>query len=233
MPQYIYAIFGTSRQLAIGPMAITSLLLGVSVQQNYGYDEQSSQYINAMMNISMIVGFVIFILGMLRLGILANLISPSVLSGFLTASALVIALNQLKYLFGIEVPRFEYSVQTIGYILTHLNESNVAATIIGILTCIILYLLKQWRLKNKGYFAEFPDAPTIRYRILRWCFYLSKMSNFFAILIGSLVAYVLKANGHDIAIVGKVPSGLIPPSLITINFKKSIELIPSTFIHLD
>ena len=99
VPLYIYAILGTSRQLSLGPMAITSLLLNVTVQK-YGYEEQSPEYIKLVMNLSLVVGLCIFALGILKLGALVNLISESVLTGFLTASALVIFLNQIKYIFG-------------------------------------------------------------------------------------------------------------------------------------
>eukprot|EP01039_Chlorochromonas_danica_P016707 gene16707-19804_t len=101
IPLFIYAVFSTSRQLSIGPMAITSLILG-STCQRYGYAEGSAEYIQLCMSISLLVGYISFFLGLFRLGSLANIISHSVLVGFVTASALVIALSQLKYIFGIK-----------------------------------------------------------------------------------------------------------------------------------
>ena len=93
-PSFIYAILGTSKQLSMGPMAITSLLLASSVHA-LGYDENidSEEYINIALNISLFAGLYLFILGFFKLGVLVNFLSHSVLTGFVTASALLISLR--------------------------------------------------------------------------------------------------------------------------------------------
>jgi SulP family sulfate permease len=103
VPLYIYAVFGTSQQLSMGPMAITSLLLGVAAARS-GYEEASHDYIAYALNVSLVVGVLVLLLGIFRLGTLANLISPSVLTGFLTASALVISLNQVSPSLSLSTP---------------------------------------------------------------------------------------------------------------------------------
>ena len=220
VPLYIYAVFGTSRQLSLGPMAITSLLLSVSVQ-GFGYEEQSDEYIKLTMNVSLIVGLLIFLLGLFRLGALANLISESVLVGFLTASAMVISLNQIKYLFGIHVPRFDYTYETIGYILTHLQETSASDCVLGLLSVALLYAIKVWRQKNK------PNAERLKSKVFVAMNIFTKMSNFLLIMVWSMISYSLIQGGGTIAIVGTVPSGLKAPAFASIPFQEAISLLPA------
>lgn len=220
VPLYIYTILGTSRQLAIGPMAITSLLLGVSVQ-SMGFEEATAEFIRMVLNLSMVVGIITFLLGLFRLGSLANLISNSVLSGFLSASALVIALSQLKWIFGIQMPRFQYSVQTIGYLLTHLDETNLAALTMGIVCWVSLYMIKRWRQNNK------PTPERMQSTFFRVAATLAKMVNFITIVFTSAIAYALLESGIGLQIVGQVPSGLQPPSFAPVGFSEALLLIPA------
>lgn len=220
VPVFVYAIFGTSQQLSIGPMAITSLLLGVSVQR-YGFEEQSADYIKVVLNLSMVVGVCLFVLGLLRLGSLANLISESVLVGFLTASAMVIALNQVKYILGIAVPRFTYTFQTIIYILTHLDKTNGNAASLGIATMLLLYGVRLWKQKYK------PTPERMQSMGYRAMLVLSKTSNFLCIVLGSLIAYGILRGGTCIDIVGSVPSGLKAPSFESVGFQHTIDMIPA------
>jgi len=219
VPIYMYVVLGTSRQLSLGPMAITSLLLNVSLQ-GYGAEEQSQEYIDLMMNLSMVVGLVVFVLGIFRLGILINLIGESVLTGFLTASALVIFLNQVKYIFGLNVPRFDYTYQTIGYILSHLGESNGNACGLGIATFVVLYAVRHWKKNNK------PTPERMKSRSFQIMQLLAKMMNLLCIVFGSVIAYCLYANGLSLDIVGSVPSGLKAPSVSSMGFSQSIGMVP-------
>jgi SulP family sulfate permease len=220
VPVYIYACLGTSRHLSVGPMAITSLLLSVEVQA-FGYEEQSAQYVSIVMKLSVVVGVVIFVLGMFQLGTFVNLISESVLVGFLTASAMVIFVNQLKYVFGIHIPRFDYTIQTVVYYLSHLGEANVNACGVGLATFGALYAVRQWKKHNKPTPERLKD-PT--FRVLDA---VSKLANVLCITAGSLIAYALSANELKIDIVGTVPSGLRPPSYVPVAFQEFVGFIPS------
>ena len=220
VPVFVYAILGTSQQLSIGPMAITSLLLGVSAQK-YGFEEQSADYIAVVLNLSMVVGICLFVLGLLRLGSLANLISESVLVGFLTASALVIALNQIKYILGINVPRFTYSMETIIYILTHLNETNGNAASLGIASTVLLYGVRLWKQTYK------PTPERMQNLGYKAMLVMTKMSNFLCIVFGSLIAYGILKSGTYIDIVGSVPSGLKSPAFDSIGFQETINMVPA------
>jgi len=112
VPQIIYAILGTSRQLSVAPVAMDSLLVaaGVSVLATEGTDT----YIAYAILVAFFMGSFQLALGTLRLGFITNLLSKPVISGFTSAAALIIAFNQLKYLLGTEIARSNRFYEVIG-----------------------------------------------------------------------------------------------------------------------
>ncbi len=103
IPQIVYAIFGTSRQLAVGPVAMDSLLVaaGVSVFAATG----SEDYILLAVLLAFMMGAIQLMLGIFRMGFLVNFLSRPVISGFTSAAALIIGINQLKHLLGVDLER--------------------------------------------------------------------------------------------------------------------------------
>ena len=99
-PLLVYAIFGTSRTLAVGPVAVISLMTAAAASDVATQD--SPEYIAAALALALLSGAILLIMGLLRLGFLANLLSHPVVSGFITASGLIIATSQLKAIFGIQ-----------------------------------------------------------------------------------------------------------------------------------
>jgi sulfate permease, SulP family len=223
VPCFIYALLGTSHQLSMGPMAITSLLLGSSAQ-SLGYKEDDPNYVVIILNISMLAGIILYILGTLRLGVLTNFLSQSVLAGFLTASALIIALSQLKYITGIHVPRMNYTHQTILYLLSHLNECNPFAMLIGLSSWLGLYKVRTWKKSNK-ITAEKMKSLVFRIQIV-----LVNLSSLIAIFMSTIVAYAIVTTGHQLQIVGYVPPGLKPPGFSFVDFATLSSLAPTAFI---
>ena len=105
VPLLIYGILGTSRQLSIGPVAVSSLLVLAGITQLA--EPESDQYIALVILTGLLVGVGQLSLSLLRLGFLANFLSHPVIMGFTSAAAIIIAASQLKYLLGIDIPRFE------------------------------------------------------------------------------------------------------------------------------
>lgn len=114
MPIYAYAIFGSSRQLAVGPVAIVSLLLVTGLThflENEGItpdntpaEEYQAIYAELALETSVLVGFVYIAMGLLRLGFVTIFLSHAVVSGFTSGAAIIIGLSQLKYFFGYSIP---------------------------------------------------------------------------------------------------------------------------------
>ena len=99
LPLIGYALFGSSRTLAVGPVAVVSLMTAAAAGQVAGGD--SGAYLAATVILALLSGVFLVAMGLLRLGWIANLLSHSVISGFITASGLLIAASQLKHLLGI------------------------------------------------------------------------------------------------------------------------------------
>ena len=106
IPVIIYALFGTSRQLAVGPVAIVSLLTASALVPLV--EEGTAAYLATAALLALIVGVIHIVLGLGRLGFLVNFLSHSVLVGFTAAAAIIIGFSQAKHIFGISIERKEH-----------------------------------------------------------------------------------------------------------------------------
>ncbi len=141
VPILIYAIFGTSRQLAVGPVAMVSLLTATAIGSFEGITTE--QYISYAIVLALLVGAIQFLLGILRLGFLVNFLSHPVVSGFTSAAALIIGLSQLKHLLGVEIPRSHHVHEILINAIDKIGEINWIALVIGIIGILIIVLSKR------------------------------------------------------------------------------------------
>jgi sulfate permease, SulP family len=224
VPLFVYALLGTSRQLSMGPTSITSLLLASSIQR-LGYEPiDTDKYIMAVLNMSMLSGLILYSLGTLRLGALANFFNHSVLTGFITASALLVMLGQVKFIFGIHVPHFSRTHQVIIYLLSHLQDSNGYAILLGIPSWIALYMVKIWKKNNK---SSPEKMKSLLFRVETLC---ANLSSLFAIFFGSIFAYVIVAHGEDLQIIGYVKPGFATPSFTFFDFDDLMKMLPGAAV---
>jgi SulP family sulfate permease len=142
LPLIVYAIFGTSRQLAVGPVAMVALLVSSGVGALAGSD--MNQYIALAILLSLMVGVIQFGMGVFRLGFLTNFMSHPVISGFTSAAALIIGFSQLKHIVGLKLPRTENIAETIWLTLQQAADINVMAFVIGAGGIVLLLLLKKY-----------------------------------------------------------------------------------------
>ena len=193
VPQIIYAIFGTSRQLSVAPVAMDSLLVatGVSVMAMEG----SQAYITYAIMLAFFMGTAQFLLGVIRMGFITNLLAKPVISGFTSAAALIIGLNQLKYFLGVELEKSNQVHRIIGSAISQIDETHLLTLLLGIAGII---LIKGAKKINK----KIPGALV-------------------AVVIGILIVAAFGLEAKGVSIVKEVPSGL--PSLIIPDF--SIETI--------
>ena len=195
--------------------------------QRYGYTEGTNEYITLATNISMIVGIVLFLVGLLKLGALTNLISQSVLTGFLSASALVIALNQLKHIFGIPIPRFQYTHETVIFLFTHFHQTNLYALSLAVASLIFLYTIREVK-RNKKLCGRKCELESLHWAVRYLILGSINSSNLIVIVIASLIARTLSLNGSYLPIVGEVPSGILPPSFQFLSFSRCMDLLPTS-----
>src|SRR5690554_1877262 len=128
LPLFAYAIFGTSRTLAVGPVAVISLMTAAAVG-NLAL-QGTAEYLAAAIALAFLSGVILILMGLLRLGILANFLSHPVISGFITASGIIIAASQLKHILGVEASGHNL-LEILLSIGANLNQINLPTLVIG------------------------------------------------------------------------------------------------------
>jgi sulfate permease, SulP family len=143
IPVVLYALFGTSRQLGVGPVAMISLMVlsGVGIFAEPG----SEQFIRLAILTAFGVGVVQILMGLMRMGFLVNFLSHPVLSGFTSAAAIIIGVSQIKNLLGLEMARTTSFAGTLTEIGTALETLSPATALIGLGTIVLLVGLRRWK----------------------------------------------------------------------------------------
>ncbi|KAJ6900472.1 hypothetical protein NC652_026552 [Populus alba x Populus x berolinensis] len=156
IPIFVYAIFGSSRQLAIGPVALVSLLVSNVLG---GMDLSDELYTELAILLAFMVGIMECIMAFLRLGWLIRFISHSVISGFTTASAIVIALSQAKYFLGYDVVRSSKIVPLIKSIISGAHKFSWPPFVMGSCILAILLVMKHLGKSRKQFRFLRPAGP--------------------------------------------------------------------------
>jgi SulP family sulfate permease len=200
LPLMIYAVFGTSRTLSVGPVAVASLMTAAAIQ-NIGI-ENDIDYLNAAIMLAFLSGAFLILMGFLKLGFLANFLSHPVVSGFITASGIIIGLSQFKHILGIEASG-DNLIELLESLLRNLSSTNMTTLVLGVATLIFLFWSRKGlknlltRLSLKG----------------QWVNLLPKIAPVFAVIITTLVAYQFSLAESGLALVGEIPRGLPTPVL--------------------
>ncbi|MFZ2282234.1 MAG: solute carrier family 26 protein [Lutibacter sp.] len=198
IPQMVYAVFGTSRQLAVGPVAMDSLIVasGVATLAQIG----TEHFIEFAILLAFMVGVLQVLFGIFKLGFLVNFLSRPVISGFTSAAALIIALSQLKHLLGIDIQQNNKIYSLLFEAIQHLKDTNLITLSIGIVSILILVFFKQVSKK-------IPAALVV-------------------VVLGILVVKIFNLDQIGVKIVGDIPSGL--PNFVVPSFEKQtlIDLFP-------
>ena len=187
-PQIIYALLGTSKQLAVGPVAMDSLLVaaGLGTISFLGPEE----YIQSAILLAFLSGTIQFLLGLFKMGFLVSFLSKPLIKGFTSGAAIIIGLSQVKHMLGISLHQSN-KIQLFAISLVNSEISiHFPTLIIGVISIFILLILKKWT-------PKIPSALVV-------------------VILGSLWVYFGKQYQEGVAVVGLVPGGL--PSFNTPNF---------------
>ncbi|XP_065872954.1 sulfate transporter 4.1, chloroplastic-like isoform X3 [Euphorbia lathyris] len=207
VPVFVYAIFGSSRQLATGPVALVSLL--VSNVLGGIVDSSDELYTELAILLAFMVGVLECIMGLLRLGWLIRFISHSVISGFTSASAIVIALSQVKYFLGYDVVRSSKIVPLIRSIISGVDGFSWPPFVMGSSILAIILVMKHLGKRRK------------EFRFLRAAGPLT------AVVLGTTFVKIFRPS--SISLVGEIPQGL-PRFSIPKEFGYAKSLIPTAFL---
>lgn len=199
LPLIIYAIFGTARQLAVGPGAMICLLVasGVGKFATTG----SEEYITLAILLAFMVGVIQLTLGLFRLGFLVNLLSHPVISGFTSAAALVIGMSQLKHLLRIDIPRSHHIHKILIYAGEHISVLHWPTLIMGVAGIAVILLFRRYVKKIPG--------PLV------------------AVVLATVVVTVLGLDATGMKIIGTVPEGLPLPGLPAFSSDSVVALLPA------
>ncbi len=200
-PLVVYAIFGSSRTLSVGPVAVTSLMSAAAAGQFAQGDV--ALFYQASVAMALIGGGLLFLLGLLRLGFVANLLSHPVIAGFVSAAAVLIAVSQLGALTGVSAKGD--TVLLIGHsLIQNATQFDWATTCIGVVSLIWIVTVRRWG----------RDALSFLRVCRAWVEVLARLLPALAIVFGLLAVVVLDLT--QVRTVGHVPSqlpGLLVPSL--------------------
>jgi SulP family sulfate permease len=198
LPLLAYAFLGTSRQLAVGPVAMVSLLVyvGASNLASPG----SPDYVSLVLLLTLMTGLIQFMFGVLRMGFIVNFLSHAVISGFTSAAAIVIGLSQLKHLLGVKLSGQHSVFQLLYEAAQKIHQANILTVFIGLISIGVLVYFK----KNN---PKFP-APLV------------------VVAVSTLVVYGFHLERYGVSIVGSVPSGIPKPSFPAFNAELIQTLFP-------
>lgn len=200
VPILFYAIFGTSNALAVGPVAVVSLLTASAIGQVAVAG--TAGYAVAALTLAFLSGGFLLLLGLLRLGFLANFLSHPVISGFITASGILIAASQLKHLLGLEAHGHTLP-EIAGSLISHLPFINGPTVVIGVLATGFLFWVRKGlkpALLGLGLRPRAADFAT-------------KAGPVVAVVATTLAAWGMGLSQQGVAIVGAVPQSLPPFTL--------------------
>ena len=197
LPLVAYAVFGTSRALAVGPVAVVSLMTAAAIG-NLGLTDAASVAL-ASGTLAFMSGALLTVMGVMRLGFLANFLSHPVIAGFITASGLLIATSQLKHIFGVETHGHTLP-QILGSLLSHLGDVSLPTLVIGVSTTAFLFWVRKGLKPMLLGFGLKPRLADLG----------AKAGPVAAVAVTTLAVWGLGLQNWGVKIVGAVPQGLPP-----------------------
>lgn len=217
LPLVAYALFGTSRTLAVGPVAVVSLMTAVAVGRIA--EQGSAGYLVAAASLALMSGLMLVAMGLMRLGFLASFLSHPVIAGFITASGLLIAAAQLRHILGVGGGGHTLA-EIVVSLAGRLPEVNVPTLLVGIGSLAFLFWVRRgfrpllMRLGLKPRPAEL----------------ISKTGPVLAVAATTLAAWGFDLGARGVALVGAVPAGLPPLALPSFSMELWTSLAGSALL---
>ena len=213
VPIILYSIFGSSKVLAVGPVAVVSLLTASTIGQVA--EQGTAGYAVAALTLALLSGGFLILLGVLRLGLLANFLSHPVISGFITASGILIATSQLKHIFGIDAHGHTLP-DMVAALLSDVSHTNWITVLLGVSAIAFLFWVRRHfkpLLLGAGLNSKVADI-------------IARAGPVFAIVATTVAVWGFDLEDRGVKIVGDVPQGLPPFTMPDL----SMDLINSLIV---
>src|SRR3990167_2290536 len=217
LPLLAYALFGSSRTLAVGPVAVVSLMTAATLGPLF--PAGSAEYVGAAMLLALLSGLLLAGMALLRLGFVANFLSHPVISGFISASGILIAVGQLKHLLGVSASG-ESLRQILPQLWQALPATHWPTLLIGLLSLAWLWWARarlKTLLQRLGLSA--PMAGN-----------LAKAGPVLAIVVAIVAVSLLQLDQVGVKVVGAIPQGLPGLTLPTLDLSLALQLLPAALL---
>jgi len=220
LPLVAYAVFGTSRTLAVGPVAVVSLMTASAIGEVAA--QGTTDYLAAAVILALLSGGMLMLMGLFRLGFVANFLSHPVISGFITAAGLLIAAGQLRHIFG-TTEGSGHLHEILGGLAGGMDAVNPFTLAIGGGVLAFLYFARIWlkpMLRAIGLGPRLADS-------------LTKAGPVFAVAATIWIVTSLDLGAAGVSLVGAIPSGLPPIGLPSIDLEVvRVLFLPAFLISL-
>lgn len=220
LPLVLYAIFGTSRTLAVGPVAVISLMTASAAGAVAA--QGTAEYLEAAITLAALSGVMLAILGLLRLGFLANLLSHPVISGFITASGVLIATSQLKHILGVNAGGDNWPAM-LNSLAQALPNTNYWTLLVGLFATIFLFWARAGAKKaliGLGLSARPADM-------------IAKAGPVVAVVLTIIAVLAFGLEAKEVRLVGEIPQGLPPFAMPSADLELIAQLwVPALLISI-
>lgn len=202
VPPLLYAILGSSRDLAVGPVSIASLIMGSMLMQEVSPAKEPVLFLQLAFTSTFFAGIFQASLGFLRLGFIIDFLSKATLIGFMAGAAVIVSLQQLKSLLGIKnFTKKMALIPVLTSVFQERREWSWQTILMGCCFLALLLLSRHISMKKPKLFWVSAGAPLV------------------SVILSTLIVFAFKANSHGISVIGELPKGLNPPSWNMLQFK--------------
>ncbi|XP_074574116.1 sulfate transporter 3.1-like [Curcuma longa] len=201
VPPLVYAMMGSSRDLAVGTVAVSSLLIGSMLSSEISPTEEPSLYLHVAFTATFFAGLFQAALGLLRLGFIVDFLSHATIVGFMAGAATVVCLQQLKGIFGLE--HFTTATDVVSVMKSVFSQVHQWRWESAVLGCCFLFFLLLTRFFSKR-------KPRF--------FWISAAAPLTSVILATILVYVTHAENHGVQVIGHLKKGLNPPSVTSLTF---------------
>ncbi|KAG6757667.1 hypothetical protein POTOM_037988 [Populus tomentosa] len=211
VPPLVYAVLGSSRDLAVGPVSIASLILGSMLKQEVSPTNDPLLFLQLAFSSTFFAGLFQASLGLLRLGFIIDFLSKATLIGFMAGAAIIVSLQQLKSLLGIT--HFTKQMELVPVLSSVFHNTNEVIVVMANSTDGILLPRVPSTGKTRCKLAMSMKKPKL--------FWVSAGAPLVSVILSTVLVFAFKAQRHGISVIGKLQEGLNPPSWNMLHFHGS------------
>ncbi|CAM8947536.1 unnamed protein product [Rhodiola kirilowii] len=201
VPPLVYAVLGSSRDLAVGPVSIASLIMGSMLRQEVSPAQNPMLFLSLAFTSTFFAGLFQASLGILRLGFIIDFLSKATLTGFMAGAAIIVSLQQLQSLLGItHFTKQMGLVPVLSSVFHETNEWSWQTILMGVSFLLVLLFARHVSIRKPKLFWVSAGAPLM------------------SVILSTVLVFAFKAQHHGISVIGKLQGGLNPLSWNMLHF---------------